>query len=237
MVKGTRENFQTIGKEKDVFQKATLTADSGFHSEKNMKMLSREGVDGYVADNLFRKRDPRFAEADRYRERYRKERAQYEGRSGLFRSRAFTFDPDLKFCICPAWKRLYRNGANVPVGRSVAIKFRGPQSACVPCELRSKCLQNPDRTKTRNVHVIKGLSPTAPEKFMEKMKRKIDSVKGRFLYNKRMGIVEPVFGNLRYCKKLDRFTLRGKRKVNSQWLLFCMVHNLGKVHRYGSDFA
>jgi len=79
MVKGTRENFQAMDKDKDIFQKAKLTADSGFHSEKNMKMLSLEGVDGYVADKLFRKRDPRFADADRYKERYRKERARHEG--------------------------------------------------------------------------------------------------------------------------------------------------------------
>ncbi|MDR2702134.1 MAG: transposase [Spirochaetaceae bacterium] len=40
--------------------------------------------------------------------------------------------------------------------------------------------------------------------------------------------MEPVFANIRYCKGLNRFTLRGKEKVNSQWLLYCMVHNLGK---------
>ncbi len=31
---------------------------------------------------------------------------------------------------------------------------------------------------------------------------------------------------------LDRFTLRGKAKVNIQWLLFGLVHNLGKVQRF-----
>ncbi|HDH53693.1 MAG TPA: hypothetical protein ENH24_04330 [Nitrospirae bacterium] len=35
----------------------------------------------------------------------------------------------------------------------------------------------------------------------------------------------------------DRFILRGKRKVNTQWLLYCIVHNLAKVHRYGEGFA
>jgi hypothetical protein len=31
-----------------------------------------------------------------------------------------------------------------------------------------------------------------------------------------------------YNKKMDRFSLRGKKKVNIQWLLYCMVHNIGK---------
>ena len=32
-------------------------------------------------------------------------------------------------------------------------------------------------------------------------------------------------------------TLRGKGKVNTQWLLYCAVHNLFKVHRYGLELA
>jgi transposase len=37
MIEGTRENLETIG-HKDVFEKAKVTADSGFHTENNMKM-------------------------------------------------------------------------------------------------------------------------------------------------------------------------------------------------------
>jgi hypothetical protein len=36
---------------------------------------------------------------------------------------------------------------------------------------------------------------------------------------------------------LDRFTLRGKPKVNTQWLFYCIVHNLTKVHKYGEGLA
>jgi IS5 family transposase len=42
-----------------------------------------------------------------------------------------------------------------------------------------------------------------------------------------------VFANIRYLKRLDRFTLRSKVKVNIQWLLYCMVHNIGKIVNYG----
>jgi hypothetical protein len=56
---------------------------------------------------------------------------------------------------------------------------------------------------------------------------------GRSIYSKRMGTVEPVFGNITGTKKLNTFTLRGKKKVNNQWLLFCMVHNIGKLQIFG----
>jgi len=42
-----------------------------------------------------------------------------------------------------------------------------------------------------------------------------------------------VFANIRINKRLDRFTLRGKIKVNIQWLLYCLVHNIEKILNYG----
>ena len=66
-----------------------------------------------------------------------------------------------------------------------------------------------------------------------KMKEQFDSAYGRSLYSKRMGTVEPVFGHIAGTKKLNRFTLRSKKKVNNQWLLYCTVHNIGKIQKYG----
>ncbi|MBU4033856.1 MAG: transposase, partial [Proteobacteria bacterium] len=238
MVDATRENFQAIGKNEDVFTKAKLSADSGFHTEENMKMLSEEEVDAYVADNLFRKRDPRFVGADRYRERHRKERAKLTGgKSGLFSTADFVFPEDLSHCLCPAGKRLYRSGNNVAVRNFLATKFKGPKSACVPCKLRTQCLRHPERTETRQVAYFHGRSAKGKETFTEKMKRKIDSTAGRALYSMRVAIAEPPFANICHIMRLDRFTLRGKKKVNIQWNLFCIVHNLKKVARYGPIFA
>jgi|GEM_PF-5063792 len=53
------------------------------------------------------------------------------------------------------------------------------------------------------------------------------------VYSKRLGTVEPVFGHLHNIG-LNRFSLRGKKKVDHQWRLFCLVHNLLKIHRYAT---
>lgn len=203
MIEGTRENFKEIGRKKDVFEKAKLVADSGYHTESNMKMVMEEGIDAYIADTQFRKRDPRFADVDKYKERFRKERAEYYGTNSLYR----------------------------------AIKFRGRKTDCRICEVREKCLRNPDTSEVRQVYFFQGRTASAPETFTQKMKRKIDSIKGRLIYNRRLGTAEPPFAHIRSILRLDRFTLRGKRKVNTQWLLYCIVHNLTKVHRYGEGFA
>lgn len=70
------------------------------------------------------------------------------------------------------------------------------------------------------------------------MREKIDSPEGRKIYGKRLGnIIEPVFANIRACKGMDRFTLRGKIKVNIQWLLYYIVHNIEKISNYGNKFS
>lgn len=66
------------------------------------------------------------------------------------------------------------------------------------------------------------------------MKRKFDTVMGRYVYNQRIAIVEPVFANLQN-KGMRRFTLRGKDKVDAQWKLFTLVHNIEKIAHCGAS--
>ena len=229
MVNETRKNFQAIGKEEDIFGKAKLLADSGYHTEKNMEMLSEEGIDAYVADNRFRKRDPRFTDYEKYKDEARKDWAK--GKPKLFRTDDFTFEKNMKHCICPSGRRLYRSGFNAKVYR-----FKGTQTTCVGCTLREKCIRNPERTQIRQVAYFTGKTGDGPT-FTDKMKRKIDSAIGRMIYSMRLAISEPPFSHITSSLKLDRFTLRGKTKVNTQWNLFCIVHNLTKIHRYGPGYV
>jgi hypothetical protein len=201
-----------------------------------MKMLARENIDAYVADTQFRKRDPRFADVDKYKKRSRKERAKREGSNLTFRTKDFKFADDLSYCICPAGKRLYRSGSNVYTKGKHSFRFKGPQSACFSCDQRAKCLRNPSGNGTRQVAYFTGRTKGDVATYTQRMKEKIDSDQGRAIYSKRIGTVEPVFANIRHILKLNRFTMRGKRKVNTQWKLFSIVHNLIKIHRFGLAF-
>jgi Transposase DDE domain len=46
--------------------------------------------------------------------------------------------------------------------------------------------------------------------------------------------VEPVFANIRHNKRMSRFNLRDQCKVNTQWHLYCLVHNIEKIANHRS---
>jgi len=98
-------------------------------------------------------------------------------------------------------------------------------------------MKNPEVTEIRQFAHFTGTTDQQTKTFTQKMREKIDSVAGKLIYGRRMATVEPVFANIRSSLGLDQFSLRGKKKVSIQWRLYCVVHNLLKVHRYGFGFA
>ena len=44
--------------DEDYFKDAILTADTAYHSGKNIKKCEEEGIDAYIPDKDFRKRHP-----------------------------------------------------------------------------------------------------------------------------------------------------------------------------------
>ena len=154
-------------------------------------------------------------------------------KAGLYRPEDFDYDRQAGTCICPAGKVLYQNGAGCIHNGYIAAKFQGAQRDCIPCTERDKCLRTPEKTKTRQVCFFRGKADPTAENYSDIMKRAIDSPEGKALYGRRFATVEPVFGNIRYNKGLDRFTLRGQKKVDTQWKLFCLVHNIEKLAHRG----
>jgi transposase len=214
-----------------------ITADAGYHSESNLKQLTELQVNALIADNGMRQRDPRFNDQGKHKQAphplhdksgNKKEKRQ----AAVYRPTDFHYDPSTHTCVCPAGKILYGNGSHCVINGYSAVKFQGAQQDCVPCEQRDKCLRTPARTKTRQVSFFQGKADGS-ESFTDKMKARIDSPEGQAKYGRRFATVEPVFGNIRHNKQLNRFTLRGQNKVDTQWKLYCLVHNIEKLAHHG----
>lgn len=211
-----------------------ITADAGYHSEANLQGLHDQGIPALVADNLMRKRDERFATQGKYKELPDPlaNKGAPDKATKLFGPKDFHVDAATNTCICPAGQQLYSNGSHCVTNGRVSHKFTGTRAGCGPCQLRGQCLRYPDRTPVRQVSFF-ARNQASPHQFTERMKKAIDSPRGRKMYSQRMATVEPVFANLRHNKQLNRFTLRGQAKVNTQWHLYCLVHNVEKLARHG----
>jgi transposase len=219
--------------EKMLSDDTLITADAGYHSEANLKDLAALNVDALIADNNMRSRDERFAEQDKYKALpdpihnkggKPKQAARYQPKD-------FDYDPQAGTCICPAGKQLYGDGSSCTINGYAAVRFKGAQRDCLFCTHRDRCLLTPQKTKVRQVAFFQGKKDGMSH--TDKMKARIDSPEGRIQYGRRFATVEPVFGNLRHNKQLNRFTLRGRTKVDAQWKLYCLVHNIEKLAHHG----
>ena len=120
MIEGARGHFEA-----DPFKEAAVLADAGYCSEANARYLSEEHIDGYLADPMFRKRDPRFIDAARYKPTRPDEPFAKPKREIRFQPKDFQIAADRTHAICPAGKRLYRNGRHRDLQGYEAICFRG----------------------------------------------------------------------------------------------------------------
>lgn len=223
MIDGVRAHLTAID-EGEAAQKATYLADAGYHSERGLESLAAEHIDGYIADGQMRKRDARYADASVHKP---------PRQAKFFQPKDFTFDRERGTCVCPANQPLKLNSANAIINGRNATVFKGTPATCTDCPLRQQCLRKPAVTPVRQVAFFEGsVASKLPNPHCRAMREKIDSAKGRAIYAKRMGLIEPVFAHIQQ-RGLRRFTLRGQRKVDTQWKLFCIVHNVAKLQKYG----
>lgn len=220
IIDGAKENMKAIGHGEDCLKGKRLLADSNYHGSVNLEKCEQERLDAYIPDKDFRKRDPRSGNRPARRSR----------RVNRIRLENFHYDEDNDVYKCPEGKILKLERKKAVIDRNIYRRYVSNEKACNACQLKRECLRGRN-AKRRNLCVPVG---AAPGNLTKPMAKKIDSDKGRKAYSQRLSIVEPVFANIRTHKVMNRFTLRGKIKVNIQWLLYCMVHNIGKVMVYGS---
>ena len=214
MLNGALGNFQSLGHAPDYFEGKILTADSNYHSQVNLQKCQELGVDAYIPDRKFRNRDERFA-------------SQKRSQARRFTLQDFNYQKASDHYLCPHGKVLKRKARRSLNHGHIYRRYLAQEQDCQDCPLRSRCLYGA-RSKRRDLSV-----PT-DSSLSKQMVDKIETPLGRKIYPLRLAIAEPVFANIRSNKKLDRFTLRGKDKVNIQWLIYCLVHNIEKIRNYGN---
>jgi Transposase DDE domain len=65
---------------------------------------------------------------------------------------------------------------------------------------------------------------------VDRMRRKLQTKKGAAIYSIPKTVVEPVFGQIKEARGFRRFLLRGLKKVQAEWALLCLTHNILKLY-------
>lgn len=220
MVDGAKDNLKKIGQAEDYFEDKVFTADTNYHNQSTLEKCQDEKLDAYIPDRKFRTRDRRFATQSRYQPK--------KGKNFVLKD--FKYDEAGDCYICPNDRILKLKVKRLIQDRNIYRRYMADAKDCSRCPLKSRCIHRKN-AKRRTLDVPIGVEEN---NFSKAMLEKVDSEKGRKIYPQRMAIVEPVFAKIRSQKRMDRFTLRGKIKVNIQWMLYCMIHNIEKITNYAT---
>lgn len=156
-----------------VLQTTTIVADSGYHSEENLKMLAENDINAIIADNQFRKRDPLFADAYKHRKPTDRDKAKYYHKR--FHAADFTLNNETNTLTCPAGKVLtcitkaFRNMSGL-----IGPQYRAKAADCMGCIYKEKCLQGA-RTCLRTVALFNRRDPLHPKSHLQRMIEKFDT--------------------------------------------------------------
>jgi hypothetical protein len=213
MLDSLEENMRHITGQENPLEDSICLGDTGYFSENNLQEANNRNINVLIPDPQFRKRDPVFEE--RKNDKPKKQ----------FTIEDFKYDSEDDKYICPSGKTL-KYKCRVKLRNNEGKQYRAKSSDCNNCDVKNKCMVRESAKKPgRTLYVV---DRKHAYNLSEKMKYKIDDPAYREIYSRRIQIIEPVFANIRHWKGMNRFTLRTQKKVNIQWVLFTIVHNIGK---------
>jgi len=187
-----------------------IIADAGYGSEENYAYLQQHRLDNYVKYNTFYQDTHHYRNPDVIRQH-------------KFRAENFAYDPQQDEFICPANQRLHY------VATTRYVTDNGYQTNrriytcenCEGCALRKQC------TKAKGNRQIR-ISFQLLE-YRRQARNNLTSEFGQQLRSERSTDVETVFGCIKQNMGFRRFNLRGLDKVNIEWGLISIAHNMKKL--------
>lgn len=181
-----------------------VVADAGYGSEENYAFLERKKIPAFVKYNMFRREKERsFKKAI-----YRKENMPYDEEDDRYR--------------CPAGKYLsfVHTKSNVSANGHRSVLRIYEAQGCRGCDRRDTCCSGEGN---RKIQVNRNL-----DRLRDHARTRLESPEGLKLRSQRPVDVESVWGQIKQDRHFRRFMLRGLPKVNAEWGLAALAHNMIK---------
>lgn len=186
------------------------TADAGYGSEENYELLHTKGFRSYVKYPLW----------------YQEHTGQLKKR--LFASYNWHFDAKQDYYLCPNQKKLYFKKEVIKTtlnGYDRRLRIYESEG-CAGCPFFEQC-RGPKAKPDTNRWVQRS---EKLEGYKEEVKKRLASEEGLAKRSQRSVDVETPFANLKYNMGHRRFILRGIAKVNIEFQLLALAHNIKKIY-------
>ena len=208
IIDGALNNMKEANVKTPEGKRPVFMCDANYFSEENFRACEERGVEAIIPDDQYGKErkdscERRFEAADF---EYREEEDYYE---------------------CPCGKKLEFKRSRVFAGKE-GKSYMANAKDCRECPQVGRCVKSKKDKKDLQGRQLFITKSNEPGSLCSEMRKKLSTEEYQNQYAYRIQIIEPVFANITYCKGMSRFTLRGKKKVNGQWTLYCIAHNLGK---------
>lgn len=194
---------------KDYYQQLPehLVTDAGYGSEQNYTWLEDHDIQGFVKYSEFDK--------DQFGGSKWKRRQEFAP-SNLH------YNADRDCYYCPMGQPMTKVGTKTGVSDNGFVKQLHQYRAqnCQGCPLRGRCHDGAGNREIVVNHTLNTYKARALER--------LTSEQGVAYRSQRSVDTEPVFGQLKYNWKFNRFTMFGKDKVASEFGLLAIAHNLCK---------
>ena len=145
-----------------------------------------------------------------------------------------TNEPNDKEQVEPAVDQIEENLGELPDEASADAGYYSESNVKKLQERGVEAYVPPDRKKHTDKdqppprgRIPKDITP------QDRMRRKLRTKKGKEAYSRRKEVVEPVFGQMKGARGFRQFLLRGVNKVQGEWRLMCLTHNILKLFRSG----
>lgn len=185
-------------------QSDVVVADAGYGSEENYEMLESKGIEGYVKYSYFHKEQ---------------KRAQ---KNNPFLLQNLYYNKEGNFYVCPMGQRMEFVGKGTREstnGYVSQVSYYGAKR-CEGCPMRGQCHKAKGNRRIEVNHRLNELKAKARER--------LTSETGKYHRSKRPIEVEAVFGQMKSNNRFNRFSMRGLDKVDMEFALMCIAHNLRK---------
>lgn len=190
-------------------QPTTMSADAGYFSGENAAE-DGAGLDLVIAAG---RDDPAATAAP----------ATAAQTARVYAIDRFGYDAERDVWVCPADHLLLRPAPVLGApGRPNQHRYVAASADCAACPLRANCLKPGEERRELNAQRSRSTGA---------MRFKLRQPEARRRYARRKTIVEPVFGQLKDARGFTSFSLRGLALATGEYLLACLVHNLGKLLR------